>query len=157
MLQQIQTVPRWRSGGGAKRSRGSHPVAERNPPNFVPSAGQFQRQLPESPKAIVEEIFAHVVTFGEDENFHPVGLVKLIRSIPHEAFFVVPKRTTGSLRSIPLPVARVAILGTHCRVVFSIRQIALLSDSPIDRHTFGKRDDRRRGSFPMPPEWITAA
>ena len=37
------------------------------------AAGQFQRHLPESPKAIVEEIFAHVLAFGEDENAHPAA------------------------------------------------------------------------------------
>jgi hypothetical protein len=64
------------------------------------AAGQFQRHLPKSPKANVEEIFAHVLAFGEDENFHPaidVALAKLIRSIPHEAFFVAPKKNHGQL------------------------------------------------------------
>lgn len=47
---------------------GLAPITEAQPANFMTKLCKFQGQFPKPTETVVEEVLAHVLAFGEDEN-----------------------------------------------------------------------------------------
>jgi hypothetical protein len=80
-------------------------------------AGEFQRQLAESAESVVNEILAHVLTFAENENFHLLSAVYLMKLslLRQKRTILVDKVKRGSARR-QLPLRQKNGNGSRCEV-----------------------------------------
>ncbi len=62
---------------GSELAFRSRSIAQSDSLKLMTAAGQFQRQLPESSEAVIQEVFAHVLALGQNENFHPLAFEEM--------------------------------------------------------------------------------